>query len=91
MPAPPAWPSARTLDWRWQAGGGDRSALPGDRRAALSVDRRAHHRSTPAPASIVPGGAEMLFQFRDADPAVLERLQAALVELVAEADAGPAT
>jgi len=44
----------------------------------------------PGAASIVPGGAEMMFQFRDADPAVLARLEAALQALVAEADAsGP--
>ncbi len=43
----------------------------------------------PGAASIIPGGAEMLLQFRDADVAVLERLQAALQELVAEANQGP--
>jgi N-carbamoyl-L-amino-acid hydrolase len=43
----------------------------------------------PGAASIVPGGAEMLLQFRDADPAVLARLEATLEELVAEANAGP--
>jgi N-carbamoyl-L-amino-acid hydrolase len=43
----------------------------------------------PGAPNIIPGTAEMLFQFRDADPAVLERLQAALEELVAEADRGP--
>jgi N-carbamoyl-L-amino-acid hydrolase len=31
----------------------------------------------------------MLFQFRDADPEVLARLEASLERLVAEADAGP--
>ncbi len=40
----------------------------------------------PGAASIVPGGAEMLFQFRDADPAVLERLEGGLERLVTEAD-----
>ncbi len=43
----------------------------------------------PGAPSIIPGGAEMLFQFRDADPEVLARLQAALEQLVAEADKGP--
>lgn len=44
----------------------------------------------PGAASIVPGGAEMMFQFRDADPEVLARLEAALQDLVAQADAtGP--
>ena len=40
----------------------------------------------PGAASIVPGAAEMLFQFRDADPAVLERMERGLERLVAEAD-----
>jgi N-carbamoyl-L-amino-acid hydrolase len=43
----------------------------------------------PGAASIVPGGAEMLFQFRDADPARLQVMEQALEALVAEADAGP--
>lgn len=44
----------------------------------------------PNAPSIVPGGAEMNVQFRDADPAVLDRLEAHLRTLVAEADAsGP--
>ncbi len=44
----------------------------------------------PGAPNIVPGGAEMWFQFRDADPEVLSRLEAALSELVAEANAaGP--
>lgn len=44
----------------------------------------------PGAASIVPGGAEMMFQFRDADPAVLARLEAGLTRLVEEANAaGP--
>jgi N-carbamoyl-L-amino-acid hydrolase len=38
----------------------------------------------PGAASIVPGGAEMLLQFRDADPAVLARLEAGLQEIVAD-------
>jgi N-carbamoyl-L-amino-acid hydrolase len=44
----------------------------------------------PGAPSIVPGAAEMNVQFRDADPAVLDRLEAHLRMLVAEADArGP--
>jgi N-carbamoyl-L-amino-acid hydrolase len=44
----------------------------------------------PGAPSIVPGGAEMLFQFRDADPERLRLLERTLEELVAEADrAGP--
>jgi N-carbamoyl-L-amino-acid hydrolase len=43
----------------------------------------------PGAGSIIPGGAEMLLQFRDADPDTLKRLEAALEGLVTEADAGP--
>lgn len=43
----------------------------------------------PGAPSIVPGGAEMLFQFRDTDPAMLARLQEELEALVAEANKGP--
>jgi N-carbamoyl-L-amino-acid hydrolase len=43
----------------------------------------------PGAPSIIPGGAEMLFQFRDADAAVLARLEVALLELVADSNAGP--
>ena len=43
----------------------------------------------PGAASIVPGGAEMLFQFRDADPEVLQRLGKTLAELVAAANSAP--
>jgi N-carbamoyl-L-amino-acid hydrolase len=45
----------------------------------------------PGAASIVPGRAEMSFQFRDTDPEVLQRLGATLEELVAEANNGPCT
>ncbi|MEM1383672.1 MAG: hydantoinase/carbamoylase family amidase [Pseudomonadota bacterium] len=46
----------------------------------------------PGAPSIVPGRAEMLFQLRDSDPAVLDRLHALLAELVAEEDrTGPCT
>ncbi|MDX1540604.1 MAG: hydantoinase/carbamoylase family amidase [Geminicoccaceae bacterium] len=40
----------------------------------------------PGAPSIIPGRAEMLFQFRDADPDRLDRLHAALEELVADGD-----
>jgi N-carbamoyl-L-amino-acid hydrolase len=43
----------------------------------------------PGAPSIVPGKAEMIFQFRDTDPAVLDRLTAELTALAAEADRGP--
>lgn len=44
----------------------------------------------PGETSIIPGGAELMLQVRDADPAVLARLDAGLRDLVAEADArGP--
>lgn len=44
----------------------------------------------PNAPSIIPGGAEMNVQVRDADPAVLDRMEAHLRSLVAEADAaGP--
>ncbi|MGE0765757.1 MAG: Zn-dependent hydrolase [Hyphomicrobiaceae bacterium] len=40
----------------------------------------------PGDPSIIPGRAEMLFQFRDTDVEVLERLETALRNLVAQAD-----
>ena len=44
----------------------------------------------PGAPSIIPGRAEMLFQFRDTDAALLDRLEAVLQELVGAADrAGP--
>ena len=45
-------------------------------------------RLEPGAASIVPGGAEMLFQVRDADPARLTAMEKALEALVADANAG---
>ena len=46
----------------------------------------------PGAPSIVPGRAEMLFQFRDADRAVLDRLHAHLVAVVEDEDrTGPCT
>jgi beta-ureidopropionase / N-carbamoyl-L-amino-acid hydrolase len=41
----------------------------------------------PGAASVIPGRAEALFQFRDADTVVLERLRAKLYELVTAANA----
>lgn len=47
-------------------------------------------RLEPGAASIIPGRAEMLFQFRDADPERLRIMERALEELVMESDkAGP--
>ena len=43
----------------------------------------------PGAASIVPGGAELVFQFRDTDPAVLDALDATLNALLAESGKGP--
>jgi beta-ureidopropionase / N-carbamoyl-L-amino-acid hydrolase len=43
----------------------------------------------PGSPSIVPGRAEMVFQFRDTDPAMLARLNRELEDLVAEAHRGP--
>jgi len=45
----------------------------------------------PDQPSIVPGRAEALFQFRDTDAAILDRLEQALDTLVAEANKGPCT
>jgi len=56
-------------------------------RSVWTIGRMALDPNAP---SIVPGRAEMNVQFRDADPAVLDRLEAHLRALVAEADrAGP--
>jgi N-carbamoyl-L-amino-acid hydrolase len=41
----------------------------------------------PGAPSIIPGGADMLFQVRDADVAVVERLEAALNEMAVEVSA----
>lgn len=47
-------------------------------------------RLEPGASSIIPGRAEMVFQFRDADPERLRLLEQALEELVAQSDAaGP--
>jgi N-carbamoyl-L-amino-acid hydrolase len=44
---------------------------------------------SPGAPSVVPGEAEMLFQFRDTDPTLLASLDSALEALVAEANRGP--
>ena len=44
---------------------------------------------TPGAASIVPGEAELVFQFRDTDPAILEALDDVMTELLAESAKGP--
>ncbi|HUN45069.1 MAG TPA: Zn-dependent hydrolase [Stellaceae bacterium] len=38
----------------------------------------------PGAPSVIPGRAEMLFQFRDVEPAILERMEKALDEMIAE-------
>lgn len=43
----------------------------------------------PGAASIVPGGAELVFQFRDTDPAILKALDAEMMALLEEAAKGP--
>ncbi len=43
----------------------------------------------PGAASIIPGGATMIFQMRDTDEAVLDRLEALLMRLVEEEGRGP--
>nr|WP_294524935.1 hydantoinase/carbamoylase family amidase [uncultured Rhodopila sp.] len=43
----------------------------------------------PGAGNIVPGGAELIFQFRDTDPDILEALEGTLNELIAEAARGP--
>ena len=40
----------------------------------------------PSQPSVIPGKAEMIFQFRDADRVVLDRLHAKLMDLVADID-----
>ena len=43
----------------------------------------------PGAPSIVPGGAELVFQFRDTDPATLDTLDTTLNALLEEANRGP--
>jgi N-carbamoyl-L-amino-acid hydrolase len=45
----------------------------------------------PGAGSIIPGAAEMLIQFRDADPDTLLRLESTLEHLVAQSNQGPCT
>jgi beta-ureidopropionase / N-carbamoyl-L-amino-acid hydrolase len=59
--------------------------IAGPRTVWTTGDIRLH----PGAASIVPGRAELIFQFRDTDSAVLDVLEAALDELVAAAARGP--
>ena len=62
----------------------------GEIKAARTVWTFGSARFEPGEPSIIPGRAEAVLQFRDADLAVLERMEAALFELVAEANrAGP--
>ncbi|MFL5285028.1 MAG: Zn-dependent hydrolase [Rhodopila sp.] len=60
-------------------------AIAGPRTVWTTGDIRLY----PGAASIVPGRAELIFQFRDTDPAILDALEAALEELVATAARGP--
>ncbi len=67
------------IDRRFPAVAGERSVWTAGR---IALD--------PGAPSIVPGAAEVLFQFRDADEATLERMDAELRRIVAEIDAaGP--
>src|ERR1700677_2686426 len=43
----------------------------------------------PGAASIVPGGAELVFQFRDTDHAILDALETTMTELLDESAKGP--
>ena len=89
-PAPPAWRSARTPAWRWRSSASrSTSAFP-----ALAARARsgppAASRSIPARRASFRARAEMLFQIRDDDPAVIERLEELLRSMAAEASAtGP--
>ena len=50
-----------------------------------------HASLSPGQPSIIPGGGEMIVQFRDAEPTTLDRLKTKLYELVKEVDDGPCT
>ena len=69
-------------------GAAHRRAVSAGGRPALGVDHGVITLDPGAP-SIVPGRAEMVFQFRDTDPAVLDRLTETLEALVADANEGP--
>ncbi len=57
---------------------------------AHSVWTTGRMRFEPGEPSVIPGRAEMHFQFRDTDPAVLARMDETLAELIARANAaGP--
>jgi len=56
-----------------------------------SVWTAGHVSLSPGQPSIIPGGAEMIVQFRDAEPSTLDRLKTKLYELVKEVDEGPCT
>jgi N-carbamoyl-L-amino-acid hydrolase len=60
-------------------------AIAGPRTVWTTGDIRLY----PGAPSIVPGRAELIFQFRDTDPAILGALEAALEELVAATARGP--
>jgi beta-ureidopropionase / N-carbamoyl-L-amino-acid hydrolase len=67
----------------------DRFAIIAGPRTVWTIGRMLLDPNAP---SIVPGRAEMQVQFRDTDTGILARFEAALFELVAEADrAGPCT
>jgi beta-ureidopropionase / N-carbamoyl-L-amino-acid hydrolase len=67
------------IDGRFPGIAGERTVWTTGR---ITLDPGAH--------SIIPGGAEMLFQIRDADTGVLDRLEQALRGMAADADArGP--
>jgi N-carbamoyl-L-amino-acid hydrolase len=55
-------------------------------RSVWTIGRMAFEPGAP---SIIPGGAEMVLQFRDAEDAVLDRMEATLDTLVADAAKGP--
>ena len=69
------------------------AAAIADRFPAIAHERTVwttgHIALDPGSPSIVPGKAEMVFQFRDTEPAVLDALDAELLALVATADLGP--
>ena len=64
----------------------DRFPSIGDERTVWTTGQIAVEPGSP---SIVPGRAEMVFQFRDTEPAMLARLGGELETLVAEANLGP--
>lgn len=69
---------ASAIDQRFAEAAGPRSAWTVGR---ITLD--------PGAPSIIPGAAEMLFQFRDADPERLRAMERLLNELVRDAGSGP--